>query len=355
MWTVAMPPEPIASQMAYLPSTRTGAVDMAAQAIKPMTPPLLFTTSTYAYLEPRLLREIELERGPITRKSFPDGERYLRLDADCWGRDVVLLGGTPSDVDWLELYDLGCAIAQSGARSLSIMLPYFGYATMERAVRAGEVVTAKTRARLVSSIPPCREAGTRLFLFDLHTDGIEYYFGDGHVTRHLYGSPLITAAVRTLMGDRPYVLGATDAGRAKWVESLARALGVDPAFVYKRRDSSTGAVAVTGVNADVRDREVVLYDDMIRTGSSLIQAARAYLDAGASRIHACASHLVLPVGALDRLRDSGVFASVIGTDSHPASQQVEALAASPSFFGAIHSVAPLFARALVFAPSTQAR
>lgn len=309
-----------------------------------MREPLLFTTSSYSYFAPSLLRCGAFEEGSVARKSFPDGERYLRLDADSWGRDVVLLGGTPTDLDWLEVYDLGSAIARAGARSLSIVMPYFGYATMERAVKPGEVVTAKTRARLLSSIPTC-EAGTRIFLFDLHTDGIEFYFSDDHVTRHLYGAPLITQAVRELMEDRPYVLGATDAGRAKWVESLARQLGVDPAFVYKRRDSTSGRVEVTGVNADVKDREVVLYDDMIRTGSSLIQAAQAYLSAGAKAIHAIASHLVLPAGALERLEESGAFATVLGTNSHPASQQL----LQPSSLGKgrrLYDAAPLFARAL---------
>jgi ribose-phosphate pyrophosphokinase len=136
------------------------------------------------------------------------------------------------------------------------------------------------------------------------------------------------------------LLGAADAGRAKWVQSLARDLGVEPAFVYKRRDPVSLGLAVTGINADVRGREVVLYDDMIRTGASLIQAARAYLDAGATLVHAVASHLVLPGDALDRIKASGVIASVHGTDSHPGSQKV---AVTP---GAVWSVAPLLAAAL---------
>src|SRR5262249_14175652 len=160
-----------------------------------------------------------------------------------------------------------------GARSLSIVMPYFGYSTMERAVLPGEVVVAKTRARMLSAVPPCG-GGTRVFLFDLHTDGIEFYFGDGLLTRHVYGAPVITRAVEEAMEDRPYVLGACDAGRAKWVQSLARGLGVEPAFVYKQRDSTTGGLAVTGVNADVRGREVMVYDDMIRTGGTLVQAGK---------------------------------------------------------------------------------
>src|SRR4051812_18049414 len=204
---------------------------------------LLFNICSYDYLRPAFLDAGDFDPGGIERKMFPDGERYLRIADEAWGRDVVLLGGTPSDLDWLELYDLGCAISRAGARSLSIVMPYFGYATMERAVKSGEVVTAKTRARLISAIPPC-EAGTRVFLFDLHTDGIAYYFDNTHVTHHIYGAPVITAAIRRRMGVRPFVLGATDAGRAKWVQSLAQGLGVEPAFVYKRRDADQGTLSV---------------------------------------------------------------------------------------------------------------
>lgn len=283
---------------------------------------LLFTIASYAYLAPRFLATGDFEEGVIERKTFPDGERYLRIATDPWARDVVLLGGTPTDQDWLELYDLGCAISRAGARSLSIVMPYFGYATMERATRPGEVVTARTRARLISSIPPC-EAGSRIFLFDLHTDGIEFYFGDGHVTHHLYGAKIVTSGIKKIMGDRPFILGATDAGRAKWVQSLARDLDVEPAFVYKKRDPVTGSIALTGINADVRGHEVVVYDDMIRTGSSLLQAGRAYKTAGATHVHAIASHLVLPGSSLDKLLGAGVFETVSGTDSHPGSLALE--------------------------------
>ncbi|EYF00200.1 ribose-phosphate diphosphokinase [Chondromyces apiculatus] len=298
---------------------------------------LLFAIQSYAYLVPAFLKAAELELGEVEHKVFPDGERYLRVATDCWGKDVLLLGGTPNDLDWLELYDLGYAISRAGARSLSIIMPYFGYATMERAVKPGEVVTAKTRAHLVSAIPPC-EGGTRVFLFDLHTDGIAYYFDDSHVTRHVYGAPLVCEAVRALMGDRPYVLAATDAGRAKWVQSLARDLGVEPAFVYKERRE--GKLGVTGVNADVAGREVVIYDDMIRTGGSLVQAARAYHAAGASKVHAVTSHLVLPGDSLEKIKASGEITTLMGTDSHPGSQQ---LAETP---GAVWSVAALLTRAL---------
>lgn len=303
---------------------------------------LLFATPTYEYLADELCRAGGLERGAIERRAFPDGEIYRRVVDDPWGRHVVLLGGTPNDGDWLEVYDLGCAIARAGARSLSLVMPYFGYSTMERAVKPGEVVTAKTRARLVSAIPSC-EGGTRTFLFDLHTDGIEFYFTDSHVTHHLYGAPIITELVRAIAADdgaeHDFVLGATDAGRAKWVESLALRLGCPPAFVYKRRDPKDGGLTVTGVNADVEGKCVVIYDDMIRTGSSLLQAARAFRAAGAKRVHAVASHLVLPGDALERILESGAIDSVSGTNSHPASAKIAGR-------GRVASIAELLARAI---------
>jgi ribose-phosphate pyrophosphokinase len=295
---------------------------------------LLFTSSRYEYLRAAFFKTGTFDEGHIESKTFPDGEVYRRILDDPWGRDVVLLGGTPHDTDWLEIYDLGCGISRAGARSLSIVIPYFGYSTMERAVKPGDIVSAKTRARLISAIPPC-EGGTRTFLFDLHTDGIEFYFSDAHVTHHVYGSPIITALATDVAAGRDFVLGATDAGRAKWVESLARKMGCEPAFVYKRRDSSTGDLTVTGVNASVNGRVVVIYDDMIRTGSSLLQAASAYLDAGATEVHAVVSHLVLPGDALDRLLDDGRIGSINGTDSHPKSVEVRARG------GRIASVAPL--------------
>lgn len=304
---------------------------------RPDSTKLLFATSTYQYLVDDFTAAGNFELGRIESKVFPDGEIYRRVVDDPWGRDAVLLGGTPNERDWLEVYDLGCAISRAGARSLSILMPYFGYSTMERAVQPGEVVTAKTRARLISTIPPC-EGGSRIFLFDLHTDGIEFYFADSHVTHHIYGSPIITELIQKLMGERPYVLGATDAGRAKWVESLARRLGCEPAFVYKQRDAKTGSLAVTGINADVQGKAVVIYDDMIRTGSSIIQAAAAYRQAGATEVHAVASHLVLPGNSLDTMLQSNELDSVNGTNSHPRSVDIAAKG------GTVLSVAELFAR-----------
>jgi len=276
--------------------------------------PLVFTTAAYGYLGAAMCRLAGWQPGEVDRTIFPDGERYQRVATECADRDVVLVGGTVDDDDTLELYDLACGLVEYGCYRLTIVIPFYGYSTMERAARPGEIVTAKTRARLLSSIPTASR-GTQVFLLDLHVSAIAHYFEGGMRPVHVYGKTLVQDAARRLGGD-DFVLACTDAGRAKWVESLANDLGVDAAFVYKRRLDGH-RTEVTGVSAQVAGKRVIIYDDMIRTGGSLINAAAAYRDAGASSIAAIATHGVLPGDSLDRLRGSGLFGTVVVTDSHP--------------------------------------
>jgi ribose-phosphate pyrophosphokinase len=282
----------------------------------PLPEPVVFATEAYGYLGLGMAREAGWECGAITRKTFPDGEHYRRIDTDPADRDVVLVGGTIDDANTLELYDLACGLVMGGAYRLRLVIPFFGYSTMERSVKTGEVVTAKTRSRLLSSIPMASR-GTQVFLLDLHVDAIAHYFEGGTRTVHVYGKNLVKAAARRL-GGSDFILACTDAGRAKWVESLANDLGVHAAFVYKRRLDGD-STEVIGVSAQVVDKHVVIYDDMIRTGGSLKGAAAAYRDAGAATIDAIATHGLFQGDALDKLRASDLFGTIVTTDSHPRS------------------------------------
>lgn len=299
--------------------------------------PILFATPSYEPLMRAIAEASGVQIGALERRQFSDGEHYLRILECVSARPVAVVGGTIGDRETLELYDLASGLVQQGARSLTLFVPFFGYGTMERLSQPGEVVKAKTRARLFSSLP-IPDAGCRVVLLDLHAEGITYYFEGNLTPVHLSAAPLIAQIARALGGDR-LVLAATDAGRAKWVERLANALGVPAAFVYKRRHGD-GRTEVAAVNACVRDQNVVIYDDMIRSGSSLLGAAEAYRAAGAARICALATHGIFPGDALDRLRASGLFEKIVCTDSHP---RARALA---SDFLEVQSVAPLFAEHL---------
>ncbi len=279
-----------------------------------MHEPLVFSTSAYDYLADAIATGGGWERGTIARTTFPDGEYYRRIETDPADRDVILVGGTIDDAATLELYDLACGLVMYGAYRMRMVLPFYGYSTMERSARSGEIVTAKTRARLLSSTPTASR-GTQVFLLDLHVGAIAHYFEGGIRPIHVYGKKLTTGAARRLAGD-DFVLASTDAGRAKWVESLAQELQVDAAFVYKRRTSGS-ETEVTGVSANVAGRRVVIYDDMIRTGGSLLAAAQVYKDAGALSIDAIATHGLFPGDSLDQIRRAGLLGRMITTDSHP--------------------------------------
>lgn len=274
----------------------------------------IFHTPSYTHLAQKIVKaQPQFKLGKITRKDFPDGEHYLRIDTDVKNQDVIVMGGTISDKDTLEIYDLSCALVKYGAKSLILVIPYYGYSTMERAVKKGEVVGAKTRARLLSSIPSASE-GNRIILMDLHSEGIPYYFEGDVAVRHVYVKNEVLAMAKKF-GKKDFVLASTDAGRAKWVQSLALELGVLPAFVYKQRDSGS-ETHVTGINADVTGKHVVIYDDMIRTGGSLISAAEAYLSKGAKEISAICTHGVLPEGSLEKLLSCGLFKNIGMSDTH---------------------------------------
>lgn len=276
---------------------------------------IIFSTQNYTYLKDKLLAlNNNYENGLTEVRFFPDGERYQRILSDVNGKDVVIVGGTISDSDTLELFDMACAIEKYGGKTLTLVIPYFGYSTMERAVKPGEVVTGKSRARLLSAIP-ITGRGNQVLLFDLHTSGLQHYFEGNIRPIHVYCKDLVIEAARELGGE-DFILACTDTGRAKWVESLANDMGIYAAFVFKRRISAENT-QITGINADVKGKNVVIYDDMIRTGGSLINAAQAYKDAGAQKISAITTHGIFPNNAMERLEKSGLFDCVVATDSHP--------------------------------------
>jgi ribose-phosphate pyrophosphokinase len=301
---------------------------------------LVFTLPEYRGMQQTLCAAGH-EPGELAIDQFPDGERYLQIVTPVDGRDVVLVGGTTSDAATLMLFDLGCSLVRYGARRLTLVVPYYGYATMERSTKPGEVVTAKTRAALFSAIPPA-SYGNRVLLLDLHAEGIPHYFEAGLVATHVYAKPVIRDMILDIAGGQPFVLACTDAGRAKWVESLANDLGVTAAFVFKRRHDGE-RTEITAIDAQVAGKPVILYDDMIRTGGSLIGAARAYQRAGAVSLAAVATHGVFPGDALQRLQATGLFSAIACTDSHPRARALagDGAAAAPPL--RVASIAPLLA------------
>ncbi len=343
--------------------------------------PILFATSKYDYLKKQLLASGRFEDGVVARSQdkdgtprledvpFPDGERYHRLLTDVDDREVVLIGGCVDDRETMELFDLGTALVMNGAVRLKLIIPYLAYSTMERAIYAGEVVKLKARAILLSSIPRAA-LGNKMYLCDLHAEGTPSFFEGGLFPKHIYAKRLIIDSiaaaaeewqraqkiklpepevepegnlklkVRKITCTSPdvdavladdfvltdFTVASTDAGRAKWVESLCRdmlkrKLPVHPAFIIKRRVSGT-ETEIADISAEVEGKLVCIYDDMIRTGGSAISAAKAYLKKKALAVILVSTHGVLHGNSLQRLKDSGAIHKVIVTDTHPRAHEL---------------------------------
>lgn len=292
---------------------------------------VVFSIQAYQQLGDRLTELGGWQRGQVEVERFPDGERYQRVLTGVRGQNVVCLGGTLDDAATLELFDLANELANE-ARSLTLVIPYFGYSTMERCVKPGEVVTAKTRARLLSAIPQA-DLGNHIVFVDLHAAGIPHYLEGGVRHTHLYAKEAVKKMCSRLCGD-DFVLASTDSGRAAWVESLANDMGVGMSFVFKQRLSGA-KTEVKAVQALVEGRKVIIYDDMIRTGGSLLTAARAYLESGALEVHAVATHGLFPGEAFEKIKNSGLIRSLAVTDTHPRALQLA------GDFLYVESVAPL--------------
>jgi len=256
----------------------------------------------------------EFVDGIISHNRFPDGETYQRIETRVDGADVFLIGGTPTDMDWLEIYDISCALVKYGAHTLTVIIPYMGYSTMERAEKPGEIVKAKTRTRILSMIPKSNR--NRFIMMDLHVNTLPHYFEGNIITEEMSLESVIFDEIKEMGGD-DFVLASADLGRSKQIRKMANKLGVSAAFIDKERKSGSETEVKLVIGADVKGKNVVMYDDMIRTGGTLIEAAKAYKEFGANKVYAKASHGVLPGNSAQKMQDAGVFEWFATTDSHP--------------------------------------
>lgn len=276
----------------------------------------LLSSNHYAYLKQNLLKQnsnftdIEIET-----QIFPDGEHYWKISNPqaIRGKPAIYICGTIDDASIFDAYNMSCTLVREGCSELHLVIPYFGYSTMERAVKDGEAVTAKNIARLFSSIPTSAQ-GNHIYMMDLHSLGTQYYFeGDMH-TVHLTSWKVIKNIILGFGKDS--VLASTDMGRAKWIEKMGNELHMDTAYIMKKRISGS-QTEVVALNADVKGKDVIIFDDMIRSGSSIINAAEAYKNSGAKDIHVVCVHGVFVNDAIERFKSTEIIKSVSCTNTHP--------------------------------------
>lgn len=304
---------------------------------------IIFSTESSEYFAQLVAKGLCAKIGGVERDRFGDGERYLRLEDDdrmsLFGKDVVFVTSVVTDDDFTEVQRLGSAISKYGARRIIYVIPFEAYTTMERAVKPNEIVTAKIVARQLSQLPHGDLRNCFLFM-DLHTAGFVHYFEGECLRFELYAEEVLSETLKGLQLSN-FMFCSADLGRPKWVETFAKKFGTEMAFIRKTRDGEK--TEVHEVIGDVSGKTVVIYDDMIRSGGSLVKAANSYLDHGAVEVHAIASHLALNDEESFRRLDNSRIKTIITTNSHPMSQHL-LVKFSPKYI--VKDVSSLFVEAV---------
>ncbi len=242
---------------------------------------------------------------------FADGEIWVRIEESVRGADVFLVQPTcpPTSENIMELLVILDALKRASARRTTAVIPYYGYARQEKKLKPREPISAKLVADLISAA-----GADRLLTVDLHVQSIQGFF-DIPVD-HLPAGPILAEdLVARSLGGPDTVVVSPDVGGVGTAKALADRLSAALAIIAKRRPE-INAVEVVQVIGELGDKRVVLVDDLIDTGRSIVQAAEMVAERGASEIYAYATHAVFSGDAVDRLQASSIREIVV-TDTIP--------------------------------------
>jgi ribose-phosphate pyrophosphokinase len=269
----------------------------------------LFSCSSNPKLAESIARYIGVELGNAVLSKFSDGEIHIRLDDSVRGSDVYVIQSTSAPVNdhLIELLVMVDALKRASAKTINVVMPYYGYARQDRKARSRDPITAKLVANLIET------AGAhRVIAMDLHAMQIQGFF-DIPVD-HLLGVPILGDYFHEKSLPSPVVV-SPDHGGVVRARRLADTLQAPLAIIDKRRPEP-GVVEVMNIIGDVAGRTAILIDDIIDTAGTIVLAANALKDAGAVSIYACCTHPVLSGPAIERLEASPIVEIVV-TDTIP--------------------------------------
>lgn len=294
----------------------------------------LFSGSAHPFLAKEIASLLGIPLGKRNVRLFPDREIFVEIQESVEGRDVFVLqslGENPS-VDLMELLIMLDALKRAEAGSITAVLPYYPYARQDRIDRPGVPITAKLVADLLT-----QAGATRLITMDLHSEQIEGFFN--MPCRHLLSRKLLIPYCAALNLDN-MIAAAPDKGGIKIATAYAKALDLPIALIDKERIDSFQVVMRLFLG-DVKDKTVLLVDDLCSTGGTLVNAAEVCEKQGAERIIAVIGHGVFIDSAIEKIENSPIEMCIV-TNSVLASERVR----DRSKFRVV-SAAPLFAEAML--------
>ncbi|MCL7412982.1 MAG: ribose-phosphate diphosphokinase [ANME-2 cluster archaeon] len=251
-------------------------------------------------LASRVASALGCELAVCEFKRFPDHEMYIRIMDDI-GPEAVIVQSTATDSDYVALLQL--IDACSTAARVHVVIPYMGYARQDKVFNRGEALSARAMARTIEA--------ENVITVNIHETSVLDHFQCNTV--NIDAAPLMGQYIRDMDHFHDPVLLAPDAGAKGLAASAAEELGIDCDHLEKKRLSGD-TVRVAPKNLDVKDRDVVILDDIVSTGGTMAEAVRMLREQGAADVYVACIHPVLAGNAILKLCSSGV-ADVISTDT----------------------------------------
>ena len=278
----------------------------------------IFSGNSNPKLALDICKKLGTQLGNAEVGTFSDGEKSVSIYETVRGSDVFVVQSTCSPVNdnLMELLIMIDAMRRASAGRVTAVIPYFGYARQDRKTKPRDPISAKLVANLIT-----RAGADRVLTMDLHANQIQGFF-DIPVD-NLLGSPIFVRHFMQKYADchDEVMVVSPDVGSVARARAFAQKLDMPLAIVDKRRQKANSS-EVMNIIGDVRDKRVILLDDMVDTGGSLCGAAKALVEiGGAKSVTACASHGVLSGPAVQRIQES-VIDEVIFLDTIPARPDV---------------------------------
>ena len=270
----------------------------------------IFSGRSNHALAEAISKSIDVPLGKVLLRDFPNGETFARIEENVRGEDTYVVQSTcpPVNQNIMELFIMIDALRRASASRITAVLPFYGYARQDRKDQPRVPISAKLMANLLVSA-----GANRMLTVDLHAQQIQGFF-DIPVD-HLYAAPVLFEYLKKMdLGDQVAVV-SPDVGGIKMAHAYSQLLHADLAIVAKRRMSDT-EVETVSVIGKVRDKTVVMVDDMTETAGTLVSAAKILRRRGAKRIIAVVSHAGLNDLGIKRLRKSNID-ELITTDTVP--------------------------------------
>ena len=280
----------------------------------------LFAGNATPELAKRIAKHLYTSLGDATVGRFSDGEIQVQINENVRGADVFIIQSTcaPTNDNLMELIVMVDALRRASAGRITAVIPYFGYARQDRRVRSARVpITAKVVADFLSSV-----GVDRVLTCDLHAEQIQGFF-DVPVD-NVFGSPVLIEDIQKQNALNNPMVVSPDIGGVVRARAIAKLLNdADMAIIDKRRPKANVS-QVMHIIGDVSGRDCILVDDMIDTGGTLVKAAEALKERGATKVVAYATHAVLSGTAAKNLANPALD-EVVVTDTIPLSDEIKAL------------------------------